>query len=612
MNGQQTDYERAVDIPAQRRGVFLPPTVEKVGMEMGYWSDLDQSHGAFRGRVAAPLLRAVIRPGMRVLVAGPHTTDVIHAAAEAGAQVTVLLRSEQDAKAVRHATDATSRPAVLCGSIAEMLPEPAYDLVVALDGLHRLTSAEGDQLSWAEVYHRLVGLLLPGGSLLLSVPNALGVHHLVAMSPADEPLADADWSPEQLLDETRPGSPDRLRRHVEESALTVRRMWAAYPSPSTPSLLIAPDLLADRDLVDALDGPLAAAWTAHLAGRAVLSDPRTLTRSALVNGLALELAPAWLVLATASAPAPGVERLPDALVGDPISDGPFNVTVALSRDDLGDVHVRTVDSGGAPGPASGLSREIEALNRRLPTGRSLQSLLLAASRRHDVPEIDRLLLAYADWLRSGRDEWNHVAGSFAFATFDNVVLAGDRLVLLDPSWSFARQPLTTALARAVRGFAALLQTGGHPHPWPSTLSVDALATVLASRCGVELTTADLTLAIELEVALTAAAAGLDAEQRAQLDERVRGAGVGTPPPGVDGYRDLMVAQRRLRAELAHAHAKINWLDDAIATRDETLRGASRTADQLRRSMSYRVGRRVLAPGRGAVNVLRAMVNRYVR
>ncbi|BEL10207.1 hypothetical protein Q0Z83_083980 [Actinoplanes sichuanensis] len=356
--------------------------------------------------------------GIRVLVAGPHDPALIGALA-GRRDVTCLVRSQPDAAAIPDVP-------VLCGTLSKLTDADRYDVVIALDGVGRLCSPEDTPLDWAESVRVLARALRPGGTLLLTVENELGVHRLVDPGdPASSRSADA-WHTLGELSDT-PGRPDRLAAALAAEGLPVTALAAAWPFPQSPSLLITPEALADGPL-DALAALAAAAVSAGYPGRPVLTDPRRLAAAAVRRGIGAELAPAWLVVAQRSTrPGQTAVSLPPALIAGP----------------------------------SGTVTEV--VGGSLPGGRLLEERLLTAALGHDLPVLRRLLTGWMTELP--------MAGA------GNVLVDGDRYVRLDPA--VPDQP--DALAR----FAHTLLDGGYHHPWPGVTDVARMIAVLAGAAGLD-------------------------------------------------------------------------------------------------------------------------------
>jgi SAM-dependent methyltransferase len=400
--------------------------------------------------------------GADVLIAGPHADDLIGALAER-TRVTCLLRSQPDAIDLdargldARGLDARGLDArgldghgldshgldIRCGTIAKLTEPERYDVVVALDGLDRLCSAEGPQYDWVETLQALKRTLRPGGMLLLAVENELGVHRLVDPSSPTAAQDDGAWRPLGEFD-TKPGNPARLAARLAAEGLAVDWLGSAWPVPAAPTLIATPDAMRDGP-VDALAAVAASAVARAYARRSVLSDPRRLAAAAVRGGLGAELAAAWLVVAY-RAPRPGrVLTLPPILIG---GDQP-----------TGDAVVEVGPDGEA-----GWTRRVvrgNAADGTLPTGRLLEELLLGAALRHDLPTLRRLLTG---WM-----------AALPGATADNVVVDHDRFAVLDPS-----RPETPD---ALRRFGQTLLGGVYPHPWPAATDLGTLTAILHGAAG---------------------------------------------------------------------------------------------------------------------------------
>ncbi|MEV6306185.1 hypothetical protein AB0M02_42705 [Actinoplanes sp. NPDC051861] len=373
----------------------------------------------------------------RVLVAGPHDDALIDALTP-GLEVTCLVRSQPDAERL-----SARGVRVLCGTLPKLTETDRFDTVVALDGVGRLCSPEGPQYDWTESVRALKRTLRPGGTLLLTVGNELGVHRLVEPgTPTAARTGDA-WRP---LGEfgSAPGRPDRLAAVLGAEGLPVTGLAAIWPLPENPALLATPETLRYGPL-DALAALAAAAVGSAYTSKVVLTDPRRIAAAAVRRGLGAELAPAWLAVAHL-APRPAVPfPLPPGLL---TTSGDAGVTVAEL-------------AGGPDGWHRRVVRGTAALNGPLPAGRLLEELLLTAALGHDLPALRRLLTG---WM-----------AALPRTAAGNVLVDGDRFAVLDPS--------TAEVPDALGRFARTLLTGGYAHPWPGVTEADRMTEVLAGAAG---------------------------------------------------------------------------------------------------------------------------------
>jgi hypothetical protein len=592
-------------------GTALPDNLRLIGGEMLVWSDDDVAsrRQPVHGRALGSLAESACSPGSRVLVAGPHALDLVARLADRRVRVTCLLRSYEDsAAAARHFPD--GRVQVLCGSLAKLTVEDPFDTIIAFDGLGRLASVEGANLSWGEAYDLLLAALRPGGRLLLAVDNALGLHRLVEMTQWYADRGDAAWTPVGEFDESRPRSLAQLTERVTKSGLRVGYSYAAYPVTGAPSVLVRTDAAATEVALQGyLDGAVAAACGQGFADTVVLTDPRRLAISAMRAGLAVELAPTWIVVADRQTGSATMPELPAILVADAWEHAGWGVEYEVVRDSEGAWVRRLI--GDAPGrTVRGVERDPALLAGPMPTGRSLEELLIGACLRRDLPELRRILSEYATWLAGLCDVEGQLPGEYAFAIPRLVLSADGRFTLLDPSWrTTGPLPYDVALTRALRHFAVALITGAYAHPWPATIDADGLTVILAGMAGQTIERNAMQAAVEAEVDILAAIRGLDAAGRGDLLTQLAAVDAGTPPLDMDSHRELREAMIRLRGQLEHAEAQLKWYQELLSSREYALKRAQRTINVLSGSISFRAGRALIAPARLLKRLLRRAIRR---
>ncbi|NES15537.1 MULTISPECIES: class I SAM-dependent methyltransferase [Micromonospora] len=579
------------------------------GGEMLAWSDL-RTGGPAGGGPLAVLAARVVPAGARVLLAGPHEPAFLDRLAHA--EVTCLLRSHLDGVALAdRAADRAVR--VIVGGPAGLPAGEAYDVVIAGSGLDPVESVEGARLGWDGVLATLAGALRPGGTLLLRLDNPVGLHRIVDASPWYADRDDAAWTIDGVLHAGHPANLDQLRGRLTDAGLTPDASFAGYPHPAAVTALVATGELDRATSAGLFDAVLHGACTGGYADRPVLQDPARLAVDTLHAGLGNALAPAWVVLARRDT-ATGADRadLPVVLA----RTGPPEVGVMEVVATTHGWHWRVTDPPARSGPAAGpcasrlaAYRDAGALTGPVPTGRLLRTLLLDACLRRDLDTLRTLLAGYAGWLESSAVD-GRVAGAPALAGVDNVVVAGDRFAVLDPSWRAAEPlPVDVALARGLWRFAAVLLTGGYAHPWSSTLDLAGLTVVLGGMAGRELDRTTVAAAVEIEAAVVAALRGLDAKGRLKLADELSALEPTSPPPGPESWQQLREAWLRQREELGRVRAVLGWTEDLLTSRERALRRADAMINLLNGSVSYRVGRLVITPARWARRAARAAKRR---
>ncbi|MFI7076956.1 hypothetical protein ACIBO1_06665 [Micromonospora sp. NPDC049903] len=504
-----------------------------LGGEMLAWSDLDGSRGP--GPVGGPTLAALLTAvGGRTLVVGPHHPDLLDTVPSP--DLTILVRGLADAEtlAARYA----DRPEVqvYCGGPERLPASPQYDSLVALDGLGRLASVEGPELSWTDRFDLLTSMLRPTGRLLLGAENPLGLHRLPFPPP---PRTDSDWTAPDEYDHTRPAGLPRLRDRLAASGLWTVGTWATFPSPWTPTALLGTELLADADLTGFLQAtlsttqPTGAADSDRPGAVPPFADPARLTMLALRHGGVTESAPGWVLLA---------ERL----------------TAAGSTPDVSDEATDQV--GGRP-PAGVLMRDGRRREVRrgpaggwrfadgtvVPSGRTVEDLALTATARRELPGLRALLTAWQ-------------AGPLADVPGDQVVVAPDS------AWhavavTESAQVGSAEVGSVLRRLAARTADAGLAHLLPP----GELAATLAALSGREPESF--------------------ADDRTQTTAR--------------GWRELLIDRDELARELAEARALAQWYERTLAERDRELTRLRRIVSLLSGTPTARAARALLAGARTA-------------
>ncbi len=227
------------------------------------------------------------------------------------------------------------------------------------------------ELAWGHAFELLLAALHPGGRLLLGVENFFGLHRLIALRPE---LTDSDWVVADEYDSSRPAGLARVTARLTGAGLEVTRTYAAYPRP------IAPTILLDTEILSAAADPgYAAPWgyLASVLGRSVapldevLADPARLAVGALRHGTVSELAPAWILVAHNVAAG-------DEPIGGPPGDALPDAVIACEEARI-----------EARRTAQGWTRSHDGESEPVPSGRTLEDLLISACLMRDLPAIPR-------------------------------------------------------------------------------------------------------------------------------------------------------------------------------------------------------------------------------
>ncbi|MEO3886050.1 hypothetical protein [Nonomuraea sp. B5E05] len=528
-----------------------PENVRLIGGEMLLWSDLSNMGGITDWRGAAlELVRRMTPASGRVLLVGPHPQALVDEVVALASEAAALVRSYPDACALGSRHPGLE---VFCGRLEMLDADEPYDLVLAIDGLARTHSAEAPAAGWTESVAALAALVAPGGRLVLGVRNDLGIDRFIEARPADREGGDDQWAPHGF-DPGYPSGPLAVDRGLESAGLVVQRRYAAYPGRQAPRALLASEALAG-DLPDALTFPL----SARGGDRMLVADPLRLTRVVFRHRLGEELAPLWVAVATRPPVAPGVE---------------------------GDLPLGLIEEGSALYEFTGTAtrRLPDGDERRIPTGRVVEEILVEACAREDVKAVRDLLARLAEWLEGG--------GAVVAAT-DSLVHDGTRFAAISPAAAPSMPPEPrVVLCRILWRFAVRLLAAGHHHPWPWPLEADQLALTLCGMAGRPCDRGDLDRARKFDAEL------------GQLAE---------PTEQAPTYRDLLGARDRLADQLTAALARITRLETKLTYRERELvrsksrlRRTQRKATAYRRTLGYRLSRRLARPRKVARRVIRLL------
>jgi hypothetical protein len=540
------------------------------------------------------LLSGLAGPGRTVLVAGPHAYDLVTALSSGGALVTWLIRSLTDAeRAARTYPEVT----VLAGAVVKLDPAERYDLVVAADGVERLNSAEGQQLSDSALLERLAQAVGPGGALLFMHDNHFGLHHTVRLEPGVREREDAAWYPLDDHDPHRPASREQLVTKITECGLAVDATYAAFPQPTAPTVLIGERLLGDvsSPLRPRLGTALSQAYASAFRDRPVLSDPRRLMARAVRAGAESSVASGWLIVARA----PGISEARslhqhDLLIGDVRGAFAYEVTA-------GGAGVQSTVLQPLEGPVerAGLRRISEPSAPGADTGYVLEGQLLHLCATNDLRQLRVELIEFDAWIRAQAVE-GMLAGPAALAGVDDVFVTEDGAELLPTRWEpIEAVPVQIAVVRALWLFAVQLITSGQPHPWPITSNAMDLTATLLGMCGHGIAPEDVRAAVDLHLAWETAEHELNLSDQHDRKLQLLSVSPGTGSVDVDGYHELSEALWRQRYQSSHLLSMMEWTEQMIQSRDLALSKLDWEVQFYRRTWAGRM----LMIARGGYRVL---------
>ncbi|MDQ1585416.1 MAG: hypothetical protein QOJ90_2117 [Actinomycetota bacterium] len=581
-----------------------------VGGEMLLWSDL--ARGSSSG-AATYLLREAVRNGCsagRVLVLGPRATDVIQGL-PGEAKIDVLLRGLPDARQLSTLSQLRPGVTIYCGALDRFEPEHNYDLVVSLDGPETLLSPDSDGLSHQEVLRRLSKWLSPEGTLFATVANDLGFDRLFRLEVRDLYDADDKWYRGAPGFDDRPLYYSELRDALVAADLEAESVYAAFPAAESLSMLVARDAVNDPAVRASAAALAAQEEMEHFADQPSLLDPYDLALRIFQSGLAVELAPAWLVIARHSSAAAAAEaddaqpELP-ALIATGDSGRPeWRVLTTIERRDgewAREVHPTSVATEMRE---RNVVRDFNRIDPAPPPGDfTLEALLRRACASGDIARIRHLVQRYADWLLDEKGWVGDDSASRFFAVPSNVIVGEDSLVCFDRTWQFTA-PMTgeVLLVRGLRDFARRLLRSGGEHPWAAVISPDELTQTLLSMTGIAWSGQYADQVARAEAELEVVIGGGDAVNESMAYslnlERGRSQLVATAGPS-RGYREALAASWRMAQALNERDAQVEWLEATLRARDRRVGTLEKQVSSITGSMSFRIGRFFTWPVRALV------------
>jgi hypothetical protein len=539
-------------------------TVWRIGSEMFSWSDWAPGRKPLvRGTALLHLLAELAAGSRSVLVAGPHHDDVFPVLGQTGAAVSCVVRSVEDAERIaKDYPDVT----VFCGTIGKVDAPDGFDLVVAADGMDRLTSVEGDHQSADDLLEAMASLLSSQGVLALMHQNIAGLHHLVELEPGRHNRSDAAWYPVSEHDEVRPASLAELHERFPAHGLAAASAYTVFPAPHLASVLIGQQVAGD--ITSPLRAPLQSALFSALTDAywdtPVLQDPRPIVDRAVRAGAESTIAPGWLTLAHRA------EATDVSLPRHDLVVGGVNSFVYEFTADGRQLQRSALAPSTRQERRSGLRRITDPGSARLDAGRLFEDHLLQMCAQHDLVGLRTALGEFATWVES-RSADGAVAGPVALASTYELVRTESDFWSVPIRWEpTSAVPTPVVLARALWGFAVRLITLNRPHPWHLAADAEELTFLLATTAGRNLVKADLDAGVALEAVYQAAERNLLPEHEPKLRASLAAVGTGDAGIGVQGYREVADALWRQDYHLQQMEELVRWTERIIRSRDRAL------------------------------------------
>ncbi|HWC23328.1 MAG TPA: hypothetical protein VG502_13600 [Flexivirga sp.] len=590
----------------QHSGVQLDPPSGALllGGDQLHWSDLERVEPSSATSYLLSRLITERRP-RTVLLLGPRAAGQLDAVASP--EVSVLVRGLPDARQLSGLARERDELRVFCGAFDRFPTDRSYDLVVCLDGPTTLATPDSPGASQAELLRLVTSVLAPDGTAVLSIDNTLGLDELLRLELRTTFDDDSQWFR---------GAPDFAQRSpyrhevpalLADAGLQVQQGFSAYTSAQAPVLLVS-DGVADESARSGTVRRTLTALLQHLEANRhsrtpALADPYAVARKVVAAGLLSQVAPAWLLVTGHAASGATTAQLPDIVLGDDVAASEWAAVLTLDRTAEG----WSRNAAGAHGDLPLAERRLRRDLRRLGVsdfsrdGESLQERLRVAAGRGDVHSLRDAIRGYAEWMLD--PDFADPSTRF-FATPDNVVVdAGGSHGLLDGSWSWAEalEP-ELAVVRGLRVFARHLLRSGAEHRWRPDISPDELTRTLAAMAELPVDPAVIDRIAQREAEISAVLQQLSAvdESHSYATNLAGGASQFTATPGpARGYRESLALTGRMSQELHERGEQVQWLESSLRDRDRRVAALERELSSVRGSVSYRAGRKITAPGRGA-------------
>ncbi|ONI67350.1 hypothetical protein BWI15_29905 [Kribbella sp. ALI-6-A] len=459
--------------------------VEVVRGEMQPWSDYSGKRGAVQGPALRALLADVLPDGARTLIVGPHGADLIEAVVAKASEATLLVRSVSDAGEL--AETFGDRLQVVAGALDGLAEagRPAYDVVVAADGLDRVIGYDSPDLTWPQRLDALAAVTSSDAVVVLGLENEFSLTTVLDRRPADQRHGDDEWRP--LHDDpARPVSTDQLVAELDRVGLTGATAYAAFSVAETPHALVSTDAAAAarpgqlpaRLAVEALEA--ASAVVPLLAPIAEAAD------AAARAGLLASTPTGWIAVRGA-APKHAVYAQttghPAVLTADPDGDKWSVALTAVSSEEspapAGADQAAASSAASQAAVAGLLSFDASVVPSTVPGGVTAETLLFRLAAAEDVPGFRDLAGRLGDWARSQ-------TGSRVLPRWDDVVVDGDSFAFGPSAWvTVAEETEQDRLAAAWARFHERLIGAHRRHPWPPWMVGDDLVSAWLAMSGID-------------------------------------------------------------------------------------------------------------------------------
>lgn len=519
---------------------------------MQNWSDLRET-APHASAAIRRLVGEVVGTDRRVLVVGPTPIDIVTEIADVAGHLTVVSRSIPDSVAYAQSMVNRTNVDVVCGDLLNLgQPVGTHDVVLVLDDLAHVASLEDQAPTWQAVFDAVRACVAPGGRLVMTVENELGLHRITSLRSRYTNDDNSAWDVVATYDATRPRTRAALDDVLTASALEIPAIAGLLPAWDEHTVIAWNTDGASRAFLRVLD----ALTLSSPALRRLGADPTRVTRAAVLAGSLASLPSGWLVVTG--------------------HDLPREARVEASTTDAHVVSFHEEDGALIDGD----NRAVEVP----PTGELFGEEALDACAAGDAVRFRGLVQEWWQWAQ-GQAKDETLAASYADLRFDNLIHSADAQFVSVVAGA-ADERVELAAWRAVVDFVEVLKARGSRHLWPAATDELTIAATIGAMAG-------LPANPQLSELLTTRATQLD-----------------LPAQDVSG---LLAVIERLEEKNAALASRADWFESKLNQRERELRGRAKrqsaelalanrqqevlrkSAEDVRRSITYRLGNVAMGP-----------------
>lgn len=529
----------------------------------------------------ANLLRSVdLRPDMRVLEIGCGCGPITRYLGERAGLVDSIEPMQARATVARLRTRDLDGVQVYVGTLDDVPAEPTYDVVVVVGVLEYVGGGAKDRRPYLDFLTQCRDVLVPGGTLVVAIENALGVKYLAGAGE------DHTNRPFDSLEDYALKSPARtfsravLEDLARDAGLTPATVLGAFPDYKLPRVIVSDGLFAaSPQLATRLPKFPSPDW---VVPRLQLADEALLWRTLVEAGVARDFVNSFVMLATngpsdAAQPLWPSDRL--AVMFNTERQPCYAVRSEVVAGEDGPVMVRSRLHPDLT-PADDVIRHTPPEREPVLVGEELLDVVVAQPARRK-----ELLKKWAALVPTG--EWTPVD-----LVPHNVMVAPDgSLVVVDQEWWVKDYDRECVLVRgllwaAVRMAAMTRPEVGAPHG-----TVKQLMTTLAGDLGLKLSDDLLKRFVAAESRFQAA---VNTTNATEADRRQRSAGdlkaiMGEDLLQVRGGERFDSQWQRALDELGHTAEKLATMHAQVDRLEHQLH---RTFTRRLRRLAGRILRRL--------------------